>query len=200
MNIEHIFEEAKLLFEYFGWFALLLVLGTVLVMIPLNWIYKKIMKPEGLSRLRKCLSALSVYLVAMGLIALFTTLVVKKPVTLLYVMSTSLPCGFLAQVLWTIIKFVRDYGFAPLVANLSQNKEFLKQLKELGVSKKLVKIVLDNANAFIKEKDIKDLNSYVVKEFELSNKIRSELTGFVTGDINKAVTAIVSKVKAQFVK
>lgn len=200
MSFEHILEEATLLFEYFGLFSLLLVLGTFLLMIPLNIVYKKIMKTQSLSRLRKVLSALSVYLVAMGLIALFTAVVIKKPVTFSYVASTSLPCGFLAQTLWTIIKFVRDYGFAPLVAKATQNKEFLAQLEELGVSKKLVNIILDNAQSYLNDKNIKDLDTYTTKELELSNKIRSELTGFVTGDINKAVITIVSKLKAQFIK
>ena len=114
MSIDTLWAEAQLLFSHFGWYSLLLVAGTMLVMIPINILYKHIMKKESLQRLRKTISALSVYLVAMGVVALFTWTVVKQPITFTYLVGACIPCGFLAQVLWTIVKFIRDYGVAPV--------------------------------------------------------------------------------------
>ena len=48
MDFKVIFDNCSLLFEYFGWYSILLVLGTFTLMIPLNLLYKKIMKKEVL--------------------------------------------------------------------------------------------------------------------------------------------------------
>ena len=91
------FEEAKLLFTYFGYWTFALILGVFLIMIPIGFAYRKLFKKDSLDRLRKVVSALSVYVISAGLISLFTAFVIKEPLTASYIFNTALPCGFLAQ-------------------------------------------------------------------------------------------------------
>lgn len=196
MDYQKYFDTAKMLFEHFGWYSLLLVVGTTLMMIPLNLLYKKIMKKESLDRLRKTISCLSVYIISLGLVAFFTGVVIRQPLTLSYLATSSISCGLLAMLLWAIIKFVRDYGVLPIVNAVLKSKEANKWLKELGISDKLISVVNTNIQVFMKDKKIASLQDYLSNEMLLINQVRLQITGFVANDkISEAVNNILQPIK-----
>lgn len=192
-------EASKMLFEHFGWYSLLLVLGTTLLMIPLNLLLKKIMKKDGLERLRKTTSALCVYAIAGGLVAFFTGVVLKEPLTISYFFSSCISCGLLSMLLWAIIKFVRDYGVLPIINVVLSNKEAKKWLKEYGISSALVELINAKIEDYIKEKKIVSLNDYVNQELNIINQIKTQLNGFVANEkINDVVNNILQPIKDKF--
>ena len=196
MDYQKFFDTGKMLFEHFGWYSLLLVLGTTLLMIPLNLLYKKLMKKESLSRLRKTISCLSVYLVALALITFFTGVVLKEPITFGYLFTASMNCGLLSMLLWAIIKFARDYGVLPIVNVVLANKEAKKWLSEVGISSKLVDAITEKVKAYIKEKNIKSLDEYLQKETDIIGQLRLQVAGFVTSEnVHKTITNILQPIK-----
>lgn len=199
MEYQKIFDNAKLLFEYFGWYSLLLVLGTTLIMIPVNLLYKKIMKKDTLERLRKTLSSITVYIIALGLIALFTHFVIKAPLTFDYLMTSCLSCGLLSMLLWAIIKFVRDYGVLPIINSILKSKEANKWLKEMGLSDKLISIIYSNIDKYCKDTNIVSLDDFIKNEANIINQITTQITGFISNDkINEAVNKISQTIKEKF--
>lgn len=199
MDFENIWGQAKVLFNNFGWYSIALVAGTFVVMFGLNLLYKLIMKGEKLSRLRKTLSAISVYGVAMGLIALFTFTVLKKPVTFEYVLGASLPCGALAQALWLIYKFVRDYGFKPIIAKIKESGVIEKELKKLGLNNKLVKMIISQIDEYLKGQNVKTLDDYMKSEFVVSAKIAEYIKGFVAPEKSAEVLKLLKeKIKSEY--
>ena len=200
MSIQAIGTEAIKMFEVFGWYSVLLVLGTTLLMIPVNELYKLIMKKESLQRLRKTISTISVFGVAIGVIALFTAMVTHHPITFNYLLASSLPCGFLAQGLWVIIKLTRDYGwtfvkwlFAKIFKTLASNKAFKKSLINLGINKSIVDVIADEILSI----KVVDMSAYLKQEGELTAKLRTVLTGFVSAEnIGEAVKICLDKVKS----
>ena len=61
--METFLEEAKMLFDNFGWYSIILVVITTALMIPINILYKKLFKKDSLDRLRKTFSGVSVFIV-----------------------------------------------------------------------------------------------------------------------------------------
>lgn len=195
-KFQEFFEAGNMLFEHFGWYSLLLVLGTTLLMIPLNLLLKKIMKKDSLERLRKTTSALCVYAIALGLVAFFTGVVLKEPLTISYLFSSCISCGLLSMLLWAIIKFVRDYGVLPIINVVLSNKEAKKWLKEYGISSALVDLINKKIEDYIKEKKIVSLNDYVNQELNIINQIKTQLNGFVANEkINDVVNNILQPIK-----
>lgn len=198
MDYQKFFDTGKMLFEHFGLYAILLVLGTTILMIPVNLLYKKLMKKESLDRLRKTISCLSVYAIALGLVAFFTGVVLKEPLTFDYLFTSSMSCGLLSMFLWAVIKFVRDYGFMPIIKVITTNKEAKKWLKELGVSADLVSLVNANIDKYIKENKIKSLDDYLKNEINIATQIRTQINGFVANDkVNEIVKNILQPIKSK---
>jgi hypothetical protein len=196
--MEKMIEEAKMLFEHFGWYAVLLVLGTTLLMIPINMGYKKLMKKDELNRLRKTMSSVSVFVVAGLLVAFCTGVILREGITLSYLIASSSCCGSLSMVLWAVIKLVRDYGFAPILNAVANSKEAKAWLKELGVSETLVALISKNVGSYMKEKNIASLDEYVKNELVIANQIRVQLNGFVANEkINQVVNNILQPIKAK---
>lgn len=201
MDYKIIFDNGTLLFEYFGWYSLLLVLGTTLLMIPINLLYKKIMKAEGIQRLRKTISAITVFGVAMGIVALFTYFFTKQPLTFAYLISATLPCGSLSMLLWAVFKLVRDYGLKPVLKLISQSTEVKKALKDMGVNSKVLNTIYGSAKQLLKDTDCKTLEDVVKQEFALVKDIRTKLNGFVeTANLETAVKKIVEDLKSKYSK
>lgn len=194
MDYQKFFDTAKLLFEHFGWKSILLVIATTLIMIPVNMLYKKLMKKDNLDRLRKTISCLSVYIIALGVIAFFTGVVLKETITIDYLVASSMNCGLLSMFLWAVIKFVRDYGVLPIVNMVLENKKAKAWLKELGISEKLVDVLTEQVKAQIGNKPT--LEQYLAKEQELIAHLRLQMSGFLTSDkINQAVQNILKPIK-----
>jgi len=187
------FEEAKLLFTYFGYWTFALILGVFLIMIPIGFAYRKLFKKDSLDRLRKVVSALSVYVISAGLISLFTAFVIKESLTASYIFNTALPCGFIAQFLWAMFKFARDYGFMPLLSKIAQSKEFANTLKSFGINEKIISIITDQ----VKHIDVSTLDDFIAKETEIATKLRTELNGFVDlANIENAVALCLIEIKS----
>lgn len=194
MDYSKFFDTAKMLFEHYGWKSFLLVLATTLIMIPINMLWKKVFKQENLDRLRKTASCLSVYLVALGIIAFFTGVVLKEAITIDYLVASSMNCGLLSMLLWAIIKFVRDYGWLPIANAILENKKAKAWLTELGVPEKLVEVLREQIVEKIGKKAT--LDEYLAKEPELIAHLRLQMSGFLSSDkINQAITNILRPIK-----
>ena len=196
--METYLEEAKMLFENFGWYSICLVVITTCLMIPLNLLYKKLFKKDSLNRLRKTISAVSVFVVAFGIVAFFTGVVVKQPMTMSYLVASCSCCGSLSMVLWAIIKLIRDYGWMPIVNAIVESKKAKEWLKEVGINDKFLVAVTDKVKSYMKEKGIKTLDAYVQKESEIIGQLRLQVAGFVTSEnVHKTITNILQPIKSK---
>lgn len=201
MDIDKAVEYSKLLFSSFGWYSVCLVVATTLIMIPVSILLKKIFKSEGTQRLRKTISAIMVYGVALGVVAAVTAIFKLRVITFDYLISTCIPVGLLAMFLWAIIKIVRDYGFKPLLKLITKSKAWKEGIYDLGVDKKVVDLVIKNADEYLKDIDITKAENLLESTTALSRKIAIEINGFVgeegnvTEITNKLVNAILKKYK-----
>lgn len=201
MDYKVVFDNCKLLFDYFGWYSFLLVLGTTALMIPINLLYKKIMKKECLQRLRKVLSSVTVYGVALGVVALFTATVIKAPLTGEYLLGASLSCGLLAMLLWSILKVVKDYGIAPILKSLAQSKELKNAMKELGLDKNLVDSIMSSVDNYLKDVNAKTFEDVANEEININKDIRTKLSGFVKArDMDDIVNVLIENIKSKYSK
>ena len=199
MDYKVVFDNCALLFEYFGWYSILLVIGTTGLMIPLNLLYKKIMKKDSLSRLRKVVSALSVYVVALGLVAFFTGVVVKQPITASYLFSAMLPCGLLAQVLWAVIKVIKDYGIAPIVKSIAQSKEAKKWIVDLGLDESLVNTIMTRIDKYLANANATTFEDVVAQETIIYQDLKNKLAGFIDNSkLDEAATKIIEQIKSKY--
>lgn len=199
MDYKVVFDNCALLFEYFGWYSILLVIGTTGLMIPLNLLYKKIMKKDSLSRLRKVVSALSVYVVALGLVAFFTGVVVKQSITASYLFSAMLPCGLLAQVLWAVIKVIKDYGIAPIVKSIAQSKEAKQWMVDLGINESLVNTIMTRIDNYLSNVNATTFEDVVAQETVIYQDLKNKLAGFVDATkLDEAATKILEQVKSKY--
>lgn len=199
MDYKVVFDNCSLLFDYFGWYSILLVVATTGIMIPINMLYKKLMKTESLERLRKVVSALSVYVIALALIAFFTGVVVKEPITAGYLFSAMLPCGLLAQLLWAVIKVIKDYGIEPIIKSIAQSKEAKQWFVSLGLDEGLVDTIMTRIDNYLKNVNASTLDDVVAQETILYQDLKNKLAGFVDNDnINETATKIIEQVKSKY--
>ena len=201
MEVGEIFESMRLLFDHFSWWSIALVAGVTFIMIPINLLYRKLMATESLARLRKTVAVLTVYALALGAIALFAGVVLKVKLTAEYLVGSTIACGFCSMSLWFIIKIIIDYGWGGVKALLSKNS-WKKSVKEYAtkydVPKSLVNLVLDNVDNFLAKQDSTEAEAVLAKQNELSNKIKTELTGFVEKDITEAVSSLFEIIKSKY--
>ena len=198
MDYQKFFDTGKMLFEHFGWYSFLLVFATTLIMIPINLLFKKMMKKESLNRLRKTISCIFVYVISFGLIAFCTSVILKEAITFDYLLTSSMNCGLLSMLLWAIIKFVRDYGWLPILNAIASSKEAKAWLKEVGISEKLVGAITEKVKAYIKDKNIVSLEDYLQKETDLIGQLRLQVAGFVTSEnVHKTTTNILQPIKSK---
>jgi hypothetical protein len=194
--MEQYLEEAKMLFEHFGWYAIFLVLITTALMIPINLLYKKLFKKESLNRLRKTISSISVFVIAFGVIAFFTGVLLREPITMTYLIASCSCCGSLSMVLWAILKLIRDYGVDPIIKAIVESKKAKEWLKEVGISEKFLIAITDKVKSYMKDKNIVTLEEYIQKESDLIGQLRLQVAGFVTSEnVHKAITNILQPIK-----
>lgn len=194
--MEQYLEEAKMLFEHFGWCAIGLVVFTTLLMIPINLLYKKLFKKDSLNRLRKTISSISVFVVAIGVVAFFTGVIIKEPMTWNYLIGASSCCGSLSMVLWALIKLIRDYGLSPILNAIAENKKAKEWIKEVGVSQSLIDAITQKVKTYMKDKNIVSLEDYIQKETDIIGQLRLQVAGFVTSEnVHKTITNILQPIK-----
>lgn len=200
---EKIIEYVKALFTIYGWWTLALVGATFIVMLPVNIIIKKIFaKAQGTetTRIRKTLSSVSVYAVALGVVAL-ANLIFKVAFDINFLLVTCVPVGSLAMVCWAVFKFTRDLGFGWLVKMLEKSKVIKEKLKALPLDNKIALNIYNKLVKLIEES--KGENSQIVekKQSELLYMASSMLNGFVEAEkVSSTANNIVEVLKLKFPK
>lgn len=163
--MDEFFIEFGALFTTFGWWSLLLISATVAIMYPINVLWKKVMQKDDLSRLRKIVAFISVYIVSFGLVAIFTAIFSSGSFAdSKYLFSSTLALGFCSQVVWELVKVIRDYGFKQFVSYISEKVDWKKAVKQ--VSKKY------NVNAKFVDEIISQVEKiYITDETTAKNVI-----------------------------
>ena len=199
MDLDKTLVFVEQIFSYFGWYSIGLVALTTLIMIPISLLLKKIFKSEGTQRLRKTIASLLVYVISAGVVSAFTAIFKVSTITFHYLLSTSIPVALLAMLLWAIIKVVRDYGFKPLIKVICKSKAWKEGIYKLGVDKKIVDIIVANADKYLEQVNATKAEEVIKQETMLVRQIATEINGFVDGNANvgeiaaKLAKAIVCK-------
>lgn len=200
---EKIIEYVKSLFANYGWWALALVGATFLVMIPVNALIKVVFKnakSTEASRIRKTLSALFVYLVAMGVVAV-ANLILHIDTNIEFLLVSCVPVGSVAMVVWAAFKFTRDLGFGWLIKMLEKSGKIKEILKSLPLDNKIAFKIYNNLIEQIEK--AKGENSQIVesKQVELTSMASSMLNGFVEAEkVSSTAAGIVDALKLKFIK
>ena len=194
--MEELFNNFGSLFEVFSWWSLLLVVGTTAIMIPINLLWKKVMKKDELQRLRKITSSFSVYVVAIALVSIFTAIVdTSKFSDLGYLFGSTISLGFCSQVLWAVIKVVKDYGWKGIVA-IMDKVNWSKAIKSLGekynLDVKLIDYIATEIETnYLSNIDTTEAEALLENELAIVNDIKKKLEGFTAeesiGDVAKGI-------------
>lgn len=153
------------LYYNYGWWSLAIIGVTTLLMIPINMLikvcFKKGEKNVALVRLRKALSSISAYGVAIGVLYLYEWLVPEalmiSPKTFSFIILAEdvLSTGTSAMIAWWGIKLIRDIGIKPIVLKIVESNEGKKLLNELvkktGVKKSVAESIVEEVEAVIKD-------------------------------------------------
>ena len=152
MELAELFSHMGKLFEIFHWWSILLIVGVTGIMIPINMLYKKLMKTEKLSRLRKTIATITVYILSLGIIAIFTAITTDAVMTGAYLFGSTVSLGFCSQVLWFLVKFVKDYGWAA-IKTISENSNWKKMIstvaKQYNVPSSILKAIFTTVDDFL---------------------------------------------------
>lgn len=200
MEFTELFRNFGSLFETFQWWSILLIAGVVGIMIPINMLLKKLMKDENIARLRKIIAFLSVYVVSIGVVALFTAVATGTQITALYLFGASFALGFCAQFTWEIIKVIRDYGFKKFLVWASRKIDEDKLIKQIsvkyGIDKKLVKELIAKAKEQIKDIDTAEIDRVFAEDTEFMIALKQRLESIIYADnLQNALTEIVNVIK-----
>lgn len=196
MEFAELFSNFGGLFKVFSYWSILLIVGVTLVMIPINLLWKKLMKKDKLQRLRKVVSTLSVYVVALAAVAGFTWITSTGSYTFAYLSGATLSLGFCSQFLWMIIKLIRDYGFAKVAVYIAESIDWKKSLKEFGKKFNIDTKITDIIATEIENKYLADIETDAVKAFAenetaMLSGIQQKLDGFVkTEDLQEVAKGL----------
>ncbi|MEG1565303.1 MAG: hypothetical protein RR342_00995 [Bacilli bacterium] len=193
MDMTELFKHFGSLFETFSWWSILLIAGVILIMIPINMLLKKMMKDEKVERLRKIVAFVSVYVVAVGAVALFTSIATETAITVNYLFGSSLALGFCAQFGWEIIKLIRDYGFKKFIAWISTKVEVDKIVNQIStkysVDKQLIKVLVEEAKEKLTSNtDIADIDAAFTSDCEIMNNVQERLSALVSSENLSGIT------------
>lgn len=203
MEFTELFKHFGSLFETFQWWSVLLIAGVVVAMVPVNMLLKKLMKDEKVARLRKITAFLSVYVVAIAVVALFTAIATDTAITATYLFGASFALGFCAQFVWEIVKIIRDYGFKKFLVWLSRKIDEEKLIKQVsakyGIDVKLVKGLVAEAKEQIKDIDTEEIDRVFKEDTEFMNSLKNRLETIVYAenlkDALNEITTIVKEYK-----
>ena len=141
----------KDLWQRFGWYAVLLVAATFGIMIGVNYLLKFLFrKAESaqLTALRKFLSTLSVFIVALGVMYLFNIAIDRNNgvYCFTYAMNNAITIASAAMMCWAIWKAVARVGLLPFIAWLKNRygKEFTEIYNAIPLDNSVKKIILRN--------------------------------------------------------
>ena len=176
------------LWRRFGWWAVLLVAATFGIMIGVNYLLKFLFRKAEttqMTALRKFLSTLSVFVVAIGVMYLFNIIVDNKGVySFTYALNNAIPIASAAMMLWAIWKVIARVGLLPLFALLKNRygKEFTAVYNAIPLDNSVKKIILKKIEDYIADRvpDDLDVNKYIDEnDIIIYQKIQNLLEGFV---------------------
>lgn len=199
------FNEFGSLFNIFGWWTIAFIVGLTMVMIPVNLLWKKVMKKEKLDRLRKTTSSLSVYVLALGAVAAFTAITHNHILLdFNYLAASTLSLGFCSQALWVVIKFVKEYGLSAIKA-LAEGNDWKKVIKDVvkvyNLDSKLTNVIITKIETYLDGIDGDNAQIFLDNEVKILNDLKSKLTGFIESEkVSDTATGIVNKIKETLIK
>ena len=178
--MDEFFIEFGALFTTFSWWSLLLIAVTVAVMYPVNMLWKKVMQKDDLSRLRKIVAFISVYIVSFGLVAIFTAIFSSGSFAdSKYLFSSTLALGFCSQIVWELVKVIRDYGFKQFVSYVSEKVDWKKAVKQVSkkynVSAKFVDEIISQVEKIYITDETTAKNVVIDNEMKIVNDIYDRL-------------------------
>ena len=192
--MEEFFIEFGALFNAFQWWSLLLVVATVGIMYPVNLLWKKLMTKGDLARLRKIVAFASVYVVALIVVCVFTGIFSAESFAdAKYVFSSTIALGFCSQIVWELVKVIRDYGFKKFIAYLSEKIDWKKTVKavakQYNVNTKLVnEIISQIEKIYVNEENI---NTLIDERLSIIDDIKGRLQSAVNSEkLEDTATAI----------
>jgi len=180
--LDKMLESWNKIYSLFGLWALALVGLTFLIMIPINCGFTKLFAKGGLteikSRTRKLISSIMVFVIAGGVIALFTIAVAKCELNFDLIYQGAIPCGLLAMLLRAAYKFIRDVGLAPFLKAIAESKSFDNMLKDFNLDDLSKTIIKDYINNKLKDIDLSQIDNLIQAENTYISELAIRLTGF----------------------
>ena len=202
----------KLAYHSFGWWCIALIVATFLIMIGVNcflkWIFRKT-QSSTLRTLRKRLSTVCVYLVAMVVIYIYSIFdsSEKLDYNFGFVVSNAGPIAIAAMIIWWLCKF-GWFGIRVLFGKLwrvgkNKFKELLEKIPLDPILREPLFKALDDYLTANSEAANLAIDKYIMaNETNINRKIATMLTGLV--DDSKEVAALTSKflavAKSKYVK
>lgn len=182
MELAELFRHFGCLFETFHWWSLLLIAGVIAIMIPVNMLWKKLMNKEGMARLRKIIAFISVYVVATGVVTLFTAVATELTITASYLLGSALALGFCAQFGWEIVKLIRDYGFKKFISWIAQKIDADKIASQIAtkynVDKSLIKTLISETKSKLNE-NTDELEKAFAEDTQILSELHNRLATIV---------------------
>ena len=144
MEIDTLIDNVKVLYGTYGWWSIAIVVVVMALMIPVNFGIKKAFEKqtdEKIVRLRKLISAVLVFVVAIAVLYFFEWVFGDHNYNIGYILTNCIPVALMTMVLWTIIKVIRDIGFLPFIrwisGKLSESKYFKEMYAAIEIDDKI---------------------------------------------------------------
>ena len=185
-------ENWKQVYTLFGAWGIALVALIFGLMIPVNYGYVKLFAliKQGdqklIERARKTASAVSVFLVSMALIALFTAFISKSVLTFDFVFQASIPCGLCAMLLRFVYKGGRD-SVNAFVGKIKKSNEFKNSLTDIVKSKALATLITEYLDDIELEYDTAKVEEKSEKQAQIARDLASKLMGFSENPAQSAI-------------
>jgi hypothetical protein len=190
--INQFLENWKQVYTLFGAWGIALVALIFGLMIPVNYGYVKLFAlikkgdKKLIERARKTASAVSVFLVSMALIALFTAFISKSVLTFNYVFQASIPCGLCAMLLRFVYKGGRD-SINAFISKVKQSQEFKNSLANVVKNKTLATLITEYLDDVELEYDTAKVEEKAEKQAQITKDLQSKLTGFADNPAQSAM-------------
>ena len=185
-------ENWRQVYTLFGWWGIALIALIFGLMLPINYGYTKLFAliKQGdqklIERARKTASAVSVFLVSMALIALFTAFISKSVLTFDFVFQASIPCGLCAMLLRFVYKGGRD-SVNAFVGKIKKSNEFKNSLTDIVKSKALATLITEYLDDIELEYDTAKVEEKSEKQAQIARDLASKLMGFSENPAQSAI-------------
>lgn len=206
------------LYTLFGWWALAIVLTTVVCMIPINkgikYLFNRLSlsteaksddttetKITQINRLRKVVSSICVFVVAIIVLYLFQWIFGTQNYNIEYILSNCIPIGMCAMFAWAIIKSIKEAGVLPVVSWIAEKLETTgyidKLFENIPIDKKISESVYKMLKSKIATISTDETDSYF--NDGLYGDITSLLDVFnITENVDSLTASIAEIIKNKF--